>query len=147
MATVTVPARKRIAIVAHDRCKPGLLQWVQRHKNVLEQHDLYGTGTTGQAVADAAGLSITRVLSGPLGGDLQIGAMIAEMRIDVLIFFWDPLAAQPHEPDVRALLRVATVWGVPVASNPTEGDFLLSSPLLAVAFPKEVPAAGERRGS
>jgi methylglyoxal synthase len=147
MSSIIVPARKRIALVAHDRCKPALLEWSRQNRSVLARHELFGTGTTGQAVADALGLNVTRVLSGPLGGDLQIGAMIAECRVDVLIFFWDPLAAQPHEPDVRALLRVATVWRVPVASNATEADFILSSPMLDASFEKDVPGSGERRAS
>lgn len=134
-----VPARKRIALVAHDRMKPTLLDWAARHAAALAQFDLYGTGTTGGLVAAKLGLPVTCLLSGPLGGDQQIGAMIADGRLDVLFFFWDPLAAQPHEPDVRALLRIAVVWGVPVASTPLEADYLLLSPLVSAEYPRPSP--------
>jgi methylglyoxal synthase len=126
-------ARKRIALVAHDHKKPDLLAWAADHRAELSRHELFGTGTTGGLVADALGLPVHRYLSGPVGGDLQIGAAIAERRLDVLVFFWDPLTAQPHDPDVRALLRVAVVWDVPVACNRATADLLLTSPRFAPA--------------
>lgn len=139
----TVPARKRIALVAHDAKKAELLEWATSHQTALGRHDLYATGTTGGLLADKLGLSVTRFLSGPLGGDLQIGAAIAEGKIDLLIFFWDPLAAQPHDPDVKALLRLAVLWNVPCASTPTGADHLFTSPLMTQTYPRPVPAAAE----
>ncbi|MFP4150018.1 MAG: methylglyoxal synthase [Nitriliruptoraceae bacterium] len=122
--------KRTIALVAHDATKQVLLEWARHNRGTLATHRLVATGTTGQLLADRAGLEILRLESGPLGGDMQLGAMIAEGAIDVLIFLWDPLAAQPHEPDVRALLRVATLWNVPVASNRATADLLVTSPLL-----------------
>jgi methylglyoxal synthase len=122
-----LPARKRIALVAHDHEKDSLLAWARIHCEALAKHELFGTGTTGGMIADALALPVHRFLSGPIGGDQQIGAAIAEQRIDVLIFFWDPLAAQPHDPDVKALLRLAVLWNVPCAMNPATADFLFGS--------------------
>jgi methylglyoxal synthase len=129
----------RIALVAHDNKKPDLLEWARSNVDILSSNRLWATGTTGQMLADSLGLSITRLRSGPLGGDQQIGAMIADGRIDMLVFFWDPLEPQPHDPDVRALLRIAIVWNIPIASNRATADFLMSSSLLTGAYRPAAP--------
>ncbi|MGC4073427.1 MAG: methylglyoxal synthase [Nibricoccus sp.] len=139
-----LPARKRIALVAHDHEKDSLLAWARVHRDALAKHELFGTGTTGGMIADALKLPVHRFLSGPIGGDQQIGAAIAEQRVDVLIFFWDPLAAQPHDPDVKALLRLAVLWNVPCAMNPATADFLFSSPWITQDYAR---ASGRRPGS
>ena len=122
--------RKRIALIAHDNCKIALLEWARYNRGTLTQHDLFATGTTGALLAGELDLVITRFLSGPLGGDQQVGAGIVEGRIDFVIFFWDPLEPHPHDVDVKALLRVAVVHNVPIACNRSTADFLLSSPLM-----------------
>lgn len=124
------PAPKRIALIAHDNRKRDLLDWAAYNRGTLSRHALYGTGTTGGLIADALHLPVHRFLSGPLGGDQQVGAWLAEGRLDIVIFFWDPLEPQPHDVDVKALLRVAVVHDCPIACNRATADFLLSSPLL-----------------
>lgn len=114
-----------VGLVAHDNRKPALVRWVQDHRGQLADWDVCATGTTGGLVEEELGRPVKKFLSGPLGGDLQIGAEVAEQRLDLLVFFWDPLAAQPHDPDVKALLRVAVLWNVPVAMNEASADLLL----------------------
>ncbi len=127
-------ARKRVALIAHDNRKRDLVEWATFNRDTLARHELHATGTTGTLVAEELDLPVHRFLSGPLGGDQQIGAAIAEGRIDFVIFFWDPLEPHPHDPDVKALLRIAVVYDVPIACNRATADFVLSSPLMASAY-------------
>lgn len=130
---------RHIALVAHDNKKRELLEWARFNRDLLAEHELYATGTTGQMIERELGLGVRKFQSGPLGGDQQIGARIAEGAIDCLIFFWDPLEPQPHDPDVKALLRIAVVWNVPVACNRASADFIISSPLLAGRYVRLLP--------
>ena len=134
MQTRTLSSRKNIALVAHDNKKNELIEWAFYNRTTLTKHKLYATGTTGNMLEKALDQSITKFLSGPLGGDQQVGARIAEGKLDVLIFFWDPMEAQPHDPDIKALLRVAATWNIPVACNRATADFLLTSPLMHEAY-------------
>src|SRR5687768_15091298 len=125
---------KRIALIAHDNCKDDLLDWARYNRGTLAGHELFATGTTGEVLASELDLHITRFFSGPLGGDQQVGAGVAEGRIDFVIFLWDPLEPHPHDVDVKALLRIAVVYNIPFACNRSTADFLLSSPLLSLPY-------------
>ncbi len=137
--TRTLAAKKRIALIAHDNKKAELIEWAIYNKTVLADHELYGTGTTGRLVEEALSQKVVRLLSGPLGGDQQIGAMVAENRIDVMIFFWDPMEAQPHDPDIKALLRLGVVWNIPFACDRATADFLMTSPLMHTEYEVRLP--------
>lgn len=142
--TAKMYEKKRIGIVAHDYRKRDLLDWAEYNKEILKNHKLYGTGTTGGLIAKKLGLPVHRFMSGPLGGDQQMGAAIAEGEIDILIFFWDPLQAQPHDVDVKALLRIAIVYNIPLACNRSSADFLISSELLNQPYERYLVDYGKR---
>ena len=135
---ILVKKKKNIALIAHDERKQDLLDWVKFNKGTLSQHNLFGTGTTGSLIAREVGLKVKPFQSGPLGGDQQVGAKITEGEIDFLIFFWDPLESQPHDPDVKALLRIAVVWNIPVACNRATADFIVSSSLMSEEYERLV---------
>ena len=134
-----VEHKKHIALVAHDHKKHDLLEWAVYNKPLLVQHELYATGTTGKLLEQELGTTVHKLQSGPLGGDQQIGAKISSQEIDLLVFFWDPLTQQPHDSDVKALLRIAVVWNIPVACNRASADFMISSPLMANAYQRQLP--------
>lgn len=135
----TLGSSKRIALVAHDNKKPELIEWAIYNKTVLAQHRLFATGTTGSLIEKALDQTVVKFLSGPLGGDQQIGSRIAEQKIDVLIFFWDPMEAQPHDPDIKALLRLGVVWNIPFACDRSTADFILTSPLMSQEYEVIMP--------
>ena len=146
-ADLALGTRKRIALVAHDNRKEDLLEWAKFNRGTLGQHALYATGKTGQLLERELSVKVTKLQSGPLGGDQQLGAKITEGEIDFLIFFWDPLEPLPHDMDVKALLRIAVVWNIPVACNRASADFMISSPLMKGSYQRSVPdyAAYEER--
>ncbi|MFC0184158.1 methylglyoxal synthase [Pseudarcicella hirudinis] len=127
-------ARKRIALIAHDNKKAELIDWIYYNREVLSKHELLGTGTTGRLVEETLDRPVKKLLSGPLGGDQQIGALVAEGKVDLIIFFWDPMASQPHDPDIKALLRLGVVWNTPMACNRATADFMLTSPLMSQEY-------------
>jgi methylglyoxal synthase len=137
-AAPSMEARKRVALVAHDNKKEDLLDWARFNQGTLSRHELLGTGTTGKLIHSRLGLEVQRLLSGPLGGDQQLGALIAEGKLDVLIFFWDPLEPQPHDTDVKALLRIAVLYNIPTACNRATADFLVAAPLFHGAYDRQV---------
>jgi len=134
-----MPPVKRIALVAHDNMKRDLLEWVEFNRAALSEHEIVATGTTGRLLEERTGRSVTKLNSGPLGGDQQIGARIADGEIDLLIFFWDPLNAMPHDPDVKALLRIAVVWNIPIACNRATADYIISSDLMESPYSRLLP--------
>jgi len=133
-----IKSSKNIALVAHDSKKDKLMTWCLKHKSILKEHKLFATGTTGVLLENKLNLKVTKFISGPLGGDQQIGSYIAEGKIDALIFFWDPLESMPHDPDIKALLRLATVWNIPLACNQTSAEFLITSPLISEEYQRDL---------
>jgi len=133
---------KKIALVAHDNKKQNLLEWAKYNQELLSHHKVFATGTTGKILEEELGFEISKLKSGPLGGDQQLGAKIVENEVDFLIFFWDPLEPQPHDPDVKALLRMAVVWNIPIACNRSSADFMISSPLMNGEYDRLVPDYG-----
>ena len=134
-----VSPAKNIALVAHDNKKGELTEWAKRHQALLSTHQLFATGTTGTVIEKQLGLPVTKLISGPLGGDQQIGSLISECKLDVLVFFWDPFEPMPHDPDIKALLRIAAVWNIPVACNQSSADYIFSSNLLGQAHERSIP--------
>ena len=137
--TAVMEAQKNIALIAHDNKKQELIDWCLKNKEILEHHFLCGTGTTAKMVADRTGLPVRGYNSGPLGGDQQIGARVVDGKIDLIIFFSDPLTAQPHDPDVKALLRIAQVYDIPMANNRATADFIITSPYMDSVYTHELP--------
>ena len=136
---ISMELNKKIALVAHDNKKRDLVEWAKYNRNLLAHHKVYATGTTGEILERELGFGVTKLQSGPLGGDQQIGAKITDGEINFLIFFWDPLEPMPHDPDVKALLRMAVVWNIPIACNRASADFMISSPLMDGEYDRLVP--------
>lgn len=136
--TIYMKKKKRIALIAHDNMKMDLLEWAKYNRQLLAEHELFGTGTTGQLIGNELKMDVHKFKSGPLGGDQQVGAKISEGGIDFLIFFWDPLEPLPHDPDIKALLRIAVVYNIPVACNRASADFIISSPLMSIEYAREL---------
>lgn len=139
--------KKKIALIAHDLKKKDMVEWAKYNRDTLAEHEIFATGTTGILLEKELDVPVTKLKSGPLGGDQQIGSRISEGVIDMLIFFWDPMGQMPHDPDVKALLRIAVVWNIPVACNRATADYLVSSPLLKSTYERSNPDYGsyERR--
>ena len=135
---ILIDCIKNIGLIAHDNQKEELLEWAKFNREVLKEHNLFATGTTGTLIEKELSLNVISFKSGPLGGDQQIGAKISEGALDFLIFFWDPMEPQPHDPDVKALLRLAAVWNIPVACNRSTADFIISSPLMSEKYYREI---------
>ncbi len=144
--TLATERKKKIAHVAHDNKKKDLFEWVRFNKKTLVKHELYATGTTGKLLEKELDVEINKLESGPLGGDQQIGSKISEGVIDFLIFFWDPLEPAPHDPDVKALLRIGVVWNIPIACNRASADFMISSELMAGEYQRTIPDYSDYRG-
>lgn len=142
---IAMEHNKKIALVAHDNKKRDLVEWATYNRDLLAHHKVYATGTTGTILEEELGLEIIKLQSGPLGGDQQIGAKIVDGEIDFLIFFWDPLEPLPHDPDVKALLRMAVVWNIPIACNRASADFMISSQLMDGEYDRLVPDYYEHR--
>jgi methylglyoxal synthase len=142
---LAIGQKKKIALVAHDHKKNDLLEWAKYNKDLLAQHELYATGTTGKLLEQEMDIEIVKLKSGPLGGDQQLGAKIAEGEVDFIIFFWDPLEPQPHDTDVKALLRIAVVWNIPFACNRASADFMISSPLMSGEYKRFIPDYSDYR--
>ncbi len=136
--TLTIEKQKNIALIAHDNKKAELIEWCEEHKEILKQHFLCGTGTTARMITEKTGLPVRGYNSGPLGGDQQIGAKIVEGKVDFVFFFSDPLTAQPHDPDVKALLRIAQVYDIPIANNKSSADFMITSTLMNEEYEHKV---------
>jgi len=139
ITTKKLNKRKRIALVAHDHKKADLVEWVKFNKDKLTSHELFATGTTGKLVEEFLGMPVQKLMSGPLGGDQQIGSMIAEGELDVLIFFWDPMETQPHDSDVKALLRIGVAWNIPMACDRATADFIMTSPYINDEYEALIP--------
>jgi methylglyoxal synthase len=142
---ITIERDKKVALVAHDNKKRDLVEWAKYNRVLLAHHTIYATGTTGALLEQELGFPIHKLESGPLGGDQQIGARIVEGDIDFLIFFWDPLESLPHDPDIKALLRMAVVWNIPIACNRATADFMISSPLMDEEYDRLLPEYAEYR--